>query len=56
MIHIRDLTVKFNQISVLENISVDVNRGEIVHILGPNGSGKNDTNKDFVGPYSSNKW
>ena len=49
MIHIRDLTVKFNQISVLENISVDVNRGEIVHILGPNGSGKTTLIKILLG-------
>lgn len=40
MIHIKGLSVKFNDLTVLENINIDVEKGEIVHILGPNGSGK----------------
>ena len=43
MIHINNLSVKFNDLKVLDNIVLDVNKGRLFHILGPNGSGKNDT-------------
>lgn len=49
MIHIKDLSVKFNDLTVLENISIDVEKGEIVHILGPNGSGKTTLIKIILG-------
>lgn len=49
MIHIKDLSVKFNDLTVLENINIDVEKGEIVHILGPNGSGKTTLVKIILG-------
>ncbi len=49
MIHIQNLAVKFSDITVLENINIDVNKGEIVHILGPNGSGKTTLIKILLG-------
>lgn len=49
MIHIKDLSVKFNDLTVLENINIDVEKGEIVHILGPNGSGKTTLIKIILG-------
>lgn len=49
MIHINNLSVKFNDLKVLDNIVLDVNKGEIVHILGPNGSGKTTLIKILLG-------
>lgn len=49
MIHLHDLTVKFNDLTVLDDISFDIEKGEIVHILGPNGSGKTTLIKIILG-------
>lgn len=49
MIHAKNLTVKFNDLTVLDDITFDVNKGEIVHILGPNGSGKTTLIKIILG-------
>lgn len=49
MIHLHDLTVKFNDLTVLDDISFDIKKGEIVHILGPNGSGKTTLIKIILG-------
>lgn len=40
MIKIRNLSKNFNNIEVLNNISIDIQKGEIVSIIGPSGSGK----------------
>ena len=37
---VRDLTVAVGNKVILNNISIDVDKGEIVVIMGPNGSGK----------------
>lgn len=36
----RDVTVRFGKTTVLENLSLDVYRGEILGFIGPSGSGK----------------
>lgn len=40
MIYIENLTKKFNQLCVLDNITLSVKKGETVAIVGPSGSGK----------------
>lgn len=40
MIKINNLEKKFGKLEVLKNINMNVNKGEIVAILGPSGSGK----------------
>lgn len=40
MLQIQNLTRHFNSFKVLNNISFELNRGEILGILGPNGAGK----------------
>ncbi len=40
ILQINSLTVRLDGRTVLEDINIDVNRGEIVAILGPNGGGK----------------
>ena len=43
MIEIKNLTKKFGQNLILDNISFSVAKGEILGFLGPNGAGKSTT-------------
>lgn len=45
MIEIKNLTKKFGNTTVLDNISLSVNKGEVLGLLGPNGAGKTTTMK-----------
>lgn len=49
MINLKDVSVKFEDLVVLKDINFTVNKGEIVHILGPNGSGKTTLVKIMLG-------
>ncbi|MBI4118855.1 MAG: metal ABC transporter ATP-binding protein [Parcubacteria group bacterium] len=40
LISIKNLGVAFNQKPVLKNITFDINQGDILAVIGPNGSGK----------------
>lgn len=40
MLAIRDISVFYGAIQALNNVSIDVNKGEIVAIIGSNGAGK----------------
>jgi ABC-type polar amino acid transport system ATPase subunit len=40
IIHVKDLVCRFGNIAALDNISLTVDRGEVVVIIGPSGSGK----------------
>lgn len=40
MITIKDLSKSFGKVEVLKGIDLDINKGEIVTIIGPSGSGK----------------
>ncbi len=40
MIKISNVTKRFGKLSVLNDISLDVNQGEVISIIGPSGSGK----------------
>lgn len=42
-IQIRNLTRRFNDLVAVDNISFDINHGEIFGLLGPNGAGKTTT-------------
>ena len=55
MIDIKNLTKKFNNNTVLNNIEFSVKKGEILGFLGPNGAGKTTTMKmitSFLAPTS----
>lgn len=49
MLEIKNLTKKYNNIKVIDNISFDVKPGEILGYLGPNGAGKSTTIKIITG-------
>ncbi|MEM2899474.1 MAG: metal ABC transporter ATP-binding protein [Thermoplasmata archaeon] len=57
VIEVSGLTVKYNGAAVLENISFDVFRKEVVGIVGPNGGGKTTLLNSILGniPISSGK-
>ena len=49
MIHVSHLTKKYGQKTAVDDISFEVQQGEIVGYLGPNGAGKSTTLKMLVG-------
>ena len=48
-IHTKNLVKKYGQRIVVNQVSIDVNQGEIVGLLGPNGAGKTTTFYQVVG-------
>jgi branched-chain amino acid transport system ATP-binding protein len=40
LLEVRDLTLRFGAITAFENVSFDVERGELFAVIGPNGAGK----------------
>lgn len=48
-LHCDRLIKRYRKRTVVDNVSIDVNRGEIVGLLGPNGAGKTTTFYMFVG-------
>ena len=49
MIALSGLTKKFGPILAVDDISLTVNRGEVVGFLGPNGAGKTTTMRMVTG-------
>jgi ABC-2 type transport system ATP-binding protein len=43
MIRVKNLTKQFGRVTAIDNLSFEVERGEIVGFLGPNGAGKTTT-------------
>ncbi|MCE9596082.1 MAG: ABC transporter ATP-binding protein [Planctomycetes bacterium] len=49
MIEIRNLTKRFGPFTAVDNVSFQVDRGEVLGFLGPNGAGKSTTMKMLTG-------
>ena len=49
LINAKNLTKSFDDFIAVDNIDLDVNRGEVVGFLGPNGAGKSTTMKMLTG-------
>jgi manganese/zinc/iron transport system ATP- binding protein len=48
-IHLRDVTVSYQDKPVLRSVSMDVPKGEIIGVVGPNGAGKSSLIKTMLG-------
>lgn len=53
LLEVKNLTVKLDEETIIENLSFNVSKGEILTILGPNGAGKSVLLKTLLGllPY-----
>jgi branched-chain amino acid transport system ATP-binding protein len=49
VLELRDVSVRYGQVQVLWNVSLTVNAGELVCLLGGNASGKSTTMKTILG-------
>ena len=49
LINAKNLTKSFDDFIAVDNIDLDVSRGEVVGFLGPNGAGKSTTMKMLTG-------
>ena len=55
MINIRNVSKVFDGISAVENISMDIKRGEIFGLVGTNGSGKSTLLRMIAGVLKPDK-
>ena len=40
VLHVENVTMQFGGVVAVNNLSMDINEGEIVALIGPNGAGK----------------
>ena len=52
VLHVEDMTMQFGGVVAVNNLSLDVNRGEIVALIGPNGAGKTTAFNMITGVYA----
>ena len=51
VLHVENITMQFGGVVAINNLSMDVNRGEIVALIGPNGAGKTTAFNCITGVY-----
>ncbi|MCD6299179.1 MAG: ATP-binding cassette domain-containing protein, partial [Thermoplasmata archaeon] len=49
ILEIRGLTKDYGDVRAVDNLSLDIEKGEIFALLGPNGAGKTTTIKSILG-------
>ncbi len=49
VLEMRDVDTSYGPVEVLRNVTLDINQGEIVCLLGPNAAGKSTTLKTILG-------
>jgi ABC-2 type transport system ATP-binding protein len=52
MIHVENLTKYYNEFCAVDQINLDIEKGEIIGLLGPNGAGKTTTLRMLTGYFS----
>ena len=52
VLHIDHLTMRFGGVVAVNDLSMDINRGEIVALIGPNGAGKTTAFNMVTGVYT----
>ena len=53
VLKMKDITMQFGGVVAVNNLSLEVNEGEIVSLIGPNGAGKSTTMNMLTGYLSS---
>ena len=51
VLHVENITMQFGGVVAVNNLTMDVNRGEIVALIGPNGAGKTTAFNVITGEY-----
>ena len=51
VLHVENITMQFGGVVAVNNLSLDVNQGEIVALIGPNGAGKTTAFNCITGVY-----
>lgn len=51
ILHTEKITMQFGGVVALYNLTIDVNKGEIVALIGPNGAGKTTAFNCITGVY-----
>ena len=51
ILHVDSVTMQFGGVVAVNNLSLDVNKGEIVALIGPNGAGKTTAFNVITGVY-----
>lgn len=54
IIEIKKLTKYYGEVRGVENLSLSLNKGEVVGFIGPNGSGKSTTIRSVMGLINKN--
>ena len=49
MIRLENVCLGYGKKEIIKDLSLDLNKGEILSLLGPNGSGKSTTIKGIAG-------
>ncbi|MBQ0135488.1 MAG: ABC transporter ATP-binding protein [Oscillospiraceae bacterium] len=51
VLHVENVTMQFGGVVAVDNLSMDINEGEIVSLIGPNGAGKTTAFNCITGVY-----
>ena len=49
LLNVKDITVHYNKVDAIRNISIEVEEGDIVTLIGSNGAGKTTTLRTISG-------
>ena len=52
VLKLENITMQFGGVVAINNLSLDVNKGEIVSLIGPNGAGKTTAFNVITGVYA----